>query len=228
MKLGTRTAFLQTSERPAVIVRTIDRAGVEVLSVAEMTSGQLARRAKVVEAVIALIGEVGAEAVQMRDVAQRSGVALGTVYRYFRSKEHLLAAALEDWQKRLTRRVMTTSDPVSDGPLPGLLEYLRRAQRAFHRNPAMTALMLQAMTSNDPTTRTGIDHMARTNVEMLDRLLEGIAPEHVTNVSFALNAALSSAVTAVLVGAMTLDEALNRVEWTARTLVEAAMAPDRL
>lgn len=192
-----------------------------------MTSGQLARRAKVVEAVIALIGEVGADAVQMRDVANRSGVALGTVYRYFRSKEHLLAAALEDWQKRLTRRVTRTSDPLGDGPLPGMLDYLDRAQRAFHRNPGMTALMLQAMTSQDPVTRTGIEHMARTNVTMLERLLEGIPPEHITNVSFAVNAALSSALAAVLVGAMSLDEALEHVEWTARTLVEATMArPD--
>ena len=71
-----------------------------------MTSGQLVRRAKIIEAVIDLIADVGAEAVQMRDVAQRSGVALATVYRYFRSKEHLLAAALEDWQKRLTRRIL--------------------------------------------------------------------------------------------------------------------------
>ena len=190
-----------------------------------MTSGQLARRARVIEAVIALIGEVGADAVQMRDVAHRSGVALGTVYRYFHSKEHLLAAALEDWQRRLTRRVMTTSDPLNDGPLPGILQYLRRAQRAFHRNPAMTALMLQAMTSNDPATRAGIDHMAGANAEMLDRLLEGIAPEHVANVSFALNAALSSALMAVLIGAMPLDEALNRVEWVARTLVDASVTP---
>jgi len=152
-------------------------------------------------------------------------VALGTVYRYFHSKEHLLAAALEDWQKRLTRRVMTTSDPLNDGPLPGILQYLRRAQRAFHRNPAMTALMLQAMTSNDPATRAGIDHMAGANAEMLDRLLEGIAPEHVANVSFALNAALSSALMAVLIGAMPLDEALNRVEWVARTLVDASVTP---
>jgi len=190
-----------------------------------MTSGQLARRARVIESVIALIGEVGADAVQMRDVAHRSGVALGTVYRYFHSKEHLLAAALEDWQKRLTRRVMTTSDPLNDGPLPGILQYLRRAQRAFHRNPAMTALMLQAMTSNDPATRAGIDHMAGANAEMLDRLLEGIAPEHVANVSFALNAALSSALMAVLIGAMPLDEALNRVEWVARTLVDASVTP---
>lgn len=51
-----------------------------------MTSDQLVRRAKVIEEVIGLIGEVGADAVQMRDVAQRSGVALATVYRYFSSR----------------------------------------------------------------------------------------------------------------------------------------------
>jgi AcrR family transcriptional regulator len=187
-----------------------------------MTSGQLVRRAKIVETVIALIGEVGADAVQMRDVAQRSGVALGTMYRYFSSREQLLAAALEDWQKRLTRRVMAASDPVGGDPLPAILDYLQRAQRAFHRNPEMTALMLQAMTSKDPEAKTGIDHMARANAEMFDRLLGGIAPEHVPNVSFGLNAALSSALTAVLTGAVSLNEALSQVEWVARTLVNAS------
>lgn len=186
---------------------------------AEMTSGQLARRARIIEAVIGLIGDVGAEAVQMRDVAQRSGVALATVYRYFTSKEQLLAAALEDWQKRLTRRIMARGGPADQGPLPGVLDYLARAQRAFHRNPRMTALMLQAMTSTDPESKAAIDQMARTNVEMFDRLLEGVPPERVADVSFGLNAALTSALTAVLTGAMGLDESLGRVEWVARTLI---------
>ncbi len=185
----------------------------------DMTSGQLARRAKILEAVIGLIGEVGADAVQMRDVAARSGVALATVYRYFSSKEHLLAAALEDWQKRLTRRILAPGGPADEGPLSGVLDYLGRAQRAFHRNPRMTALMLQAMTSTDPEAKTAIDHMGRTNVEMFDRLLEGIPQQRVPDVSFGLNAALTSALTAVLTGAMTLDESLRRVEWVARTLI---------
>ena len=61
---------------------------------ADMTSRQLIRRAKVIEAVVELIAEVGAEAVQMRDVALRSGVALATVYRYFRTKEELYFEAI--------------------------------------------------------------------------------------------------------------------------------------
>ena len=111
-----------------------------------MTSAQLARRAKIIEEVIGLIAEVGADAVQMRDVAQRSEVALATLYRYFSSKENLLAAALADWQKRLTRRILAGGGPTGSDPLPGILDYLRRAQRAFNRSPEMTTLMLQLTT----------------------------------------------------------------------------------
>ena len=76
------------------------------LPVEAMTSRQLVRRAQLIEAVIDLVREVGPGVIQMRDVAERSGIALGTVYRYFSSKEHLLAVALCDWQERLTRRVL--------------------------------------------------------------------------------------------------------------------------
>ena len=106
-----------------VNTKAIDNAPPDIVALADMTSGQLVRRAKIIEAVIGLIADVGADAVQMRDVAHRSGVALATVYRYFSSKEHLLAAALEDWQKRLTRRVLAAGGPTEEGPLPGILDY---------------------------------------------------------------------------------------------------------
>lgn len=187
-----------------------------------MTSGQLARRARIIEEVIALIAEVGADAVQMRDVAQRSGVALATVYRYFSSKENLLAAALEDWQKRLTRRVLGGGGRADGDPLPAVLDYLRRAQRAFYRNPEMTALMLQMMASTDPEVKDTIDQMDRNNVEMFDRLLEGVAPESISNISFGLNTALSGALVGLLAGRLTLEESLDHVEWVARVLLGAA------
>jgi TetR/AcrR family transcriptional regulator, cholesterol catabolism regulator len=186
-----------------------------------MTSRQLIRRAKIIEAVIDLIAEVGADAVQMRDVSRRSGVALATVYRYFNSKDYLLAAALEDWQKRLTRRILASRAGHSNtDPLPGILDYLRRAQRAFHRNPNMTALMFQTTTSADPEARATVDQMNRTNTEMFNRLLEGVAPEDIPNITFGLNAALSSSLAGVLAGMMTLEESLGRVEWVARVLLE--------
>lgn len=187
-----------------------------------MTSRQLIRRARIIEAVIDLIAETGAEAVQMRDVARRSGVALATVYRYFSSKDHLLAAALEDWQKRLTRRIVASARPPVADPLSAMLDYLRRAQRAFNRNPQMSALMQQMMTSTVPEARVTLDEMNRTNVDMFNRLLDGVAPEAIPNVSFGINAALASAVTAMLTRNLTLEESMSRVEWVARALLESA------
>lgn len=193
-----------------------------VIPLSDMTSGQLARRAKIIEEVIGLIADVGADAVQMRDVAQRSEVALATLYRYFSSKENLLAAALEDWQKRLTRRILAGAGPSDSDPLPGVLDYLQRAQRAFHRNPGMTALMLQTMTSTDPEVRASIDQMERTNVELFNRLLAGVAPDRIPQVSFGLNAALSAALAGQRAGRLTLDESLKHVEWVARVLLAEA------
>ena len=197
-----------------------NRAQTEVIPLSDMTSDQLVRRAKIIEEVIDLIADVGADAVQMRDVAQRSGVALATLYRYFSSKENLLAAALEDWQKRLTRRILAGGGSSDSDPLPGVLDYLRRAQRAFYRNPEMTALMLQMMTSTDPEVKSTIDQMECTNVEMFDRLLDGVAPEVIPNISFGLNVALSGALAGLLAKRLSLDESLNRVEWVARVLLD--------
>ncbi|WP_428341943.1 TetR family transcriptional regulator [Mycobacterium sp.] len=194
--------------------------GAAVVPLTDMTTRQLVRRATIIEAVIDLIAEVGADAVQMRDVSKRSGVALATVYRYFNSKEYVLAVALEDWQKRLTRRIIAScAGRPNQDPLPGILDYLRRAQRAFHRNPNMTALMFQTTTSTDPQARATIEQMNRTNTEMFNRLLEGVAPEDVPNITFGLNAALSSSLAGVLAGMMTLEESLRRVEWVARVLL---------
>lgn len=190
-----------------------------VVALADMTSNQLIRRARILEEVIELIGDVGADAVQMRDVAQRSDVALATVYRYFSSKDHLLAVALEDWQKRLTRRINASGGKTPAQPLPGVLDYLRRAVRAFHRNPQMTALMLKTTTSTDLHATSAIDHMNRNNVEMFGRLLDGIAPEKIPFITFGLNAALSGVLAALLTDKLSLDESLGRVEWVARALL---------
>ena len=73
--------------------------------------------------------------------------------------------------------------------------------------------------STDAEARATIDQMNRTNTEMFNRLLEGVATEDIPNITFGLNAALSSSLAGVLAGMMTLEESLSRVEWVARTLV---------
>ena len=55
---------------------------------------QRERRDRMLKAAMKLATDGGYEAVQMREVADDAGVALGTLYRYFPSKVHLLVSAL--------------------------------------------------------------------------------------------------------------------------------------
>ena len=65
------------------------------LTVEELGSAaQRDRRKRILDATIALASKGGFDAVQMRAVAEQADVALGTLYRYFPSKIHLLVSAL--------------------------------------------------------------------------------------------------------------------------------------
>jgi AcrR family transcriptional regulator len=57
-------------------------------------STQQDRRERILDAAVELAEDGGYDAVQMREVAERADVALGTLYRYFPSKTHLLVTAL--------------------------------------------------------------------------------------------------------------------------------------
>src|SRR6202789_1764685 len=97
-----------------------------------LTRAPQARRQRVVDAAMALGLEGGYEAVQMRDVAARADVAMGTVYRYFTSKDHLLAAALVHWVEQLDSRL--PQEPAKgETQADRVVEVLDRALRAMGR-----------------------------------------------------------------------------------------------
>ncbi len=114
-----------------------------------LTRAQAARRQRVVDAAMALGLEGGYEAVQMRDVAARADVAMGTVYRYFASKDHLLAATLLHWVEQLEERL--AREPARGGTAAErVLEVLDRALRAMARQPKLVTAVFASLASADP------------------------------------------------------------------------------
>lgn len=108
-----------------------------------------ARKARLLSAATELAREGGYNAVQMRDVAGRAEVALGTLYRHYSSKDQLLLAAMLDQTETLRSRI--DHRPPRDGtPAERVSEVLRRACRALERDPRVTAALVTAMFSNDP------------------------------------------------------------------------------
>lgn len=114
-----------------------------------LTKSQAARRQRVVSAALSLGADGGYDAVQMREVASSAGVALGTIYRYFSSKDHLLAEAQVEWLLDLQRRV-SRKPPSGERVADRVVEVLRRATRAMEQEPRLAEALIMALTSNDP------------------------------------------------------------------------------
>lgn len=113
-----------------------------------LTKSQAARRERVIRAALELGASGGYDAVQMRDVATSAGVALGTIYRYFSSKDHLLAAAMVEWTLDLERRV-GQRPPKGDTTTERVSDVLRRATRAMEKEPKLSEAVVTALLSPD-------------------------------------------------------------------------------
>jgi len=114
-----------------------------------LARSQAARRQRVVGAALELGSQGGYDAVQMRDVAATAGVALGTIYRYFSSKDHLLAEAMVEWTRDLARRVHARP-PRGDTVAERVVDVLRRATRAMEADPKLSEAVIMALASTDP------------------------------------------------------------------------------
>jgi AcrR family transcriptional regulator len=82
-------------------------------------------------------------------VAAQADVAMGTVYRYFTSKDHLLAATLVYWIEQLAVRI-EQHPPQGDQPADRVLDVLDRALRAMGRQPRLVAAVFTSLSSPDP------------------------------------------------------------------------------
>jgi AcrR family transcriptional regulator len=99
-----------------------------------------------------LAADGGYDAVQMREVAARAGVALGTLYRYFSSKDQLLVGVLASWAKELQQQ-LGARPPRGDSPADRVTDVLRRAARALEQAPQLTSALVTALStlsSDDP------------------------------------------------------------------------------
>jgi TetR/AcrR family transcriptional regulator, cholesterol catabolism regulator len=117
----------------------------------------LVRRQNILQAATRLIYQHPYDEVQMREVADAAGVALGTVYRYFASKEHLFAAVFLAWQSSMLESIADTDPHLGSGNPPNNAEKLKslahRAVEAFERHPYFYDLLIMMARTNDPYAR---------------------------------------------------------------------------
>lgn len=134
---------------------TVEHPAASSLPVEQLPAHQAQRRQRIVDAARSLLEEQDYEQIQIRDVAATAGVALGTLYRYFSSKDHLYAAVLLAWGAGFTR-TGGRRKPDSD-PWRRLQTRIRGALAAFEKRPQFFRLLMLLLGSNDPNANALMD-----------------------------------------------------------------------
>ncbi|MEU8897741.1 cholesterol catabolism transcriptional regulator KstR [Nocardia sp. NPDC048505] len=150
MASPSRSQAADNSARPAT---------VSTLSEDELSSAaQRERRKRILDATLALASKGGYDAVQMRAVAERADVAVGTLYRYFPSKVHLLVSALsrEFEQIEGKRRQLAGETPRERMHL-----LLTSITRMMQRDPLLTEAMTRAFMFADASAAAEVDRVGK-------------------------------------------------------------------
>jgi len=133
------------------------------------------RARRIVATAVELAEQGGFEAVRLRDVASHAGVALGTLYRRFRSKEDLLLAALEqeisDFRERLERR------PVEGAtPLARVTAHFQMTTRWMCRRPNLARALIRAVATGEPEVTQKVAAFHTQMEELVIAALRGVTP----------------------------------------------------
>jgi AcrR family transcriptional regulator len=148
------------------------------------TAAQRARRERILAATLALAARGGYEAVQMREVAERSEVALGTLYRYFPSKIHLLVSAMAAETERLAARLQKRQAP-GGTRAERVCFVLERSTRSLQRDPLLTEALVRAMMAADASVANEVTAVRDSMTELIVQAMRNGGPPEPHDVELA-------------------------------------------
>ena len=148
-----------------------------VISGGGLSRSQSERRQRILAAATALASRGGYEAVQMRDVAERADVALGTLYRYFPSKVHLLVTLMHEQTGQLTTR-LDRRPPRGETAAERVVEVLSRATRALQRDPQLADAMIRALMFADASAAAEVNAVNSIMTEAIIQSIRGTNGNH--------------------------------------------------
>lgn len=182
------------------------------------------RVTQVIAAVRELATEGGFEAVQVREVAKRAGVALATLYRYYPSKDDLVRAAVND-QVQMLRMDVVTRPPRQDTPGARAAAVFVRAFHAMTRDRGFAHAAMSTYSTPRPlnTARLAINAQERTSFVDVAALAAWGAEHTTTDNEYTalhvLESLFNSSVISWLDGAMSPKYVEQRLTFAAERLL---------
>lgn len=187
---------------------------------ADLTPQQEERRRRVLRVARRLASDGGYDAVQMREVAAEADVALGTIYRYFSSKDALLAAAMAEWTGELQDR-LARQPAEGETPADRMVELLARAWRPMERDPKLSAAVVRALGSSEEGVAQHAGDVSERFAAMTRSVLEGLDPEVQDGIIAVLGHVWHSALVGWVNGRTGFEVVGQELERAARLLLDA-------
>jgi AcrR family transcriptional regulator len=192
------------------------------MSVADVavTASQRARRERILQAALELaLG--GYDAVQMREVADKADVALGTLYRYFPSKVHLLVAAMAEELDRLKGRALRTA-PADGDAVERVMQVCGAVTNYLGRNRNLSAALVRALMFADGSVAGDVDRVAAIMTSIISTATHGVGepatPED-TTAALIIGKVWLSDIVSWLGERMTLPEMMASMRLTVETVM---------
>jgi AcrR family transcriptional regulator len=187
------------------------------------SAAQRDRRKRMLDATITLATKGGYEAVQMRAVAENADVALGTLYRYFPSKNHLLVTGLarefEQAQEKLDRLEIP-----GETPSERVLFVLGRVTRKLQRYPQLTEAMTRAFMFADASVAAEVDTVGRLMEQMFGRAMHAEPSSDDLAIARVIGDVWLSNLVAWVTRRASVSDVAARLELTVHLLLDGAAA----
>jgi TetR/AcrR family transcriptional regulator, transcriptional repressor of bet genes len=129
----------------------------------------VARRRRLLDAAIQVLGEVGADRLTMEAVAERADVATRTLYNHFSSRDELVAAAL-DLLLQEARDSLYLDTPAEVDPAERLRQFVRLVYGIYGQQGDLLTTLLDHR--GDPKIGPQVTMMRESRRERLEEILE--------------------------------------------------------
>lgn len=188
------------------------------------SAAQRDRRKRILDTTYELASSGGFDAVQMRAVAEQADVALGTLYRYFPSKIHLLVSALDAQFEEAARRLRERQIP-GDSQAERVLNVLKRMSRGMQGDPKLTDALTRAFMFADSSVKTEIHSVGMSMTSIVTHAMHGTPADdaEITDDDIAVARVLGdvwlSALVAWVTGRSSAAETANHIETAVKLIL---------
>jgi AcrR family transcriptional regulator len=162
---------------------------------------------RILESAGSLFDEVGVDATTMEAIAERAGVSIGSVYRFFANKSALKATLVARWEERIRAVLEPPSGIDPSGIDPSVDRFVAVLRQVLADMPGARALLATTLREPPGETRQWTSYLER----YLMRYAPGLSPERRTAAAHAYMTITVALILAAVDAGPALDQMLDEV-----------------